>query len=143
MTASRNRFVPDALLFIQPEGSVAVTASGASLGSLFFPATPNAEYWPASTNTLNQEVGVVINVGAIAGGPVTFHLQADTSPAFAAPVDVGGITATAAGIVVFAVVKETIEALKPAATNFRLYATFGTGATSVTYSAFLSDLKSL
>jgi hypothetical protein len=145
-----NRFPLDALLWLQPDSTVAgggapVAASAASMISL--PIDFAVGYWNTDGGvdaaTLLEFAVEVIVTALAATGTYTLAVQVAPDAVFTAPVVLATVQPTATGRTTLVISREAIAAaLGASQTGFiRVYATLGGTTPSITYESYLSPLS--
>jgi len=146
--ASTNKWSFDASTVLQPSTAAAVTASAASAD--FVALDVLTSYWATGDIAQGLDVGVVIEVTAVAGTNPTAAFTVQVAPdsgAFSAPVTIGeSLTATATGRQVIVIDRDDlVNALGANSTvgSLRVYATVGGTSPSFTYQAWVAPLPGL
>lgn len=146
--ASKVRFLPDALLFLQAEGSAAVTADGDNPTSTVLSLDQLASYWDSGELAMSQQIAISINVTAIdfSDGDETydFEIEVDSEAAFGdSPVVVQEFSCVGTGNFVMMVSREQIIEKDADASHLRLVARIDDGvanSASITYSAYVGPV---
>lgn len=136
----------DALLALRAPGSIAVTATGAT------PSIDLNKILHSPYNALLNRFGtgafdLVVFVSALdtTSGTETYSLEFQTTDvADANPTTQESLTLTAAMVgvpLVFGFHPDTLQAVHPAADNFRVHYTLGGATPSLTFWAFMSPLS--
>lgn len=140
MPATRNRFVPDSLLYIEPEDTAGLTATAASTHQLNL--NKLTAYWQSAGDiAVNQEFQIVIVVAAATHDSSQSYVvtaRVDTLAAMGSPTVIATLPAiTAPGTYYIAVTRELIAALEADPGYLDLNVTIGGSGTKLfTYSAY-------
>lgn len=142
MAATRNRFVPDSLLYLEPEDTAGLTATAASTDQLDL--SKLGAYWNSAGDiAVPQEFQIVLVVAAATHDSSQSYIvtaRVDTAASMGSPTVIATLPAiTAPGTYYMPISREMIKALEADPGFLDLNVTIsGSGTKLFTYSAYVA-----